>query len=110
MTPQSSAFDAHPVKVPSRTHRLPGEVGEVPRSIGSRAGRWQAAPPLTPQIDPRITSDHPENPVSVGCRRRQQLVSCDDVPLPPREWSHDRRGLSSARGVNLPTSETTICS
>lgn len=37
MTPRSSAFDAHPVKVPSRTHRLPGEV---PRGIGSR---WAAA-------------------------------------------------------------------
>ena len=41
----------------------------------------------------------------MATRRRRQLVTRDDVPLPPYEWSHDRSGVKSAWGVNLPISE-----
>ena len=41
----------------------------------------------------------------MATRRRQPLVTRDDVPLPPYEWSHDRSGPQSAWGVNLPISE-----
>lgn len=41
----------------------------------------------------------------MATQRRQQLVTRDDVPLPPYEWSHDRSGSKSAWGVNLPISE-----
>ena len=41
----------------------------------------------------------------MATRRRHQLVTRDDVPLPPYEWGHDRSGAKSAWGVNLPISE-----
>ncbi|MHA6510824.1 hypothetical protein [Tessaracoccus sp. Y1736] len=41
----------------------------------------------------------------MATRRRQHLVTLDDVPLPPYEWSHARSGVKSAWGVNLPISE-----
>lgn len=41
----------------------------------------------------------------MATRRRQQLVTRDDVPPPPYQWSHDRSGVKSAWGVNLQISE-----
>ena len=36
--------------------------------------------------------------------RRRQLVTFDDVALPPYTWTHGRRGTRSTWGVNLPIS------